>query len=441
MEQEKRRDTFRSQFGVIMSFAGMAIGLGNCWRFPYLCGKWGGGAFVFAYIIGLVLIVVPLAILEAAVGKQMQAGLIDTYSRAYKNKTVGKVVGGVSTFCNWSQNIFYLSTVAALCYFAYACGTSMWNRGIYGAEMNEHFRSSTVLYVAMFLIVLFFTLWTGLRGVARGIETLSTYAIPAMMLLFIITFAILAATTPNIVEGLNYYLNPDFSKLKDPGLWAAAIAQALFSIGVGPGILLVYGSHMKKNGEIPLTMLTICTLDTLAALLVGLTVIPACVAYGADPQSGSKLVFVILPQIFEKIPCGNIIAPLLFIGMICAAFTSAVGNQETVLTTYGDGFKWGRKKVVFIFGMINLVFGLIAMFNNSFMTFWETVAGDYTFLPSAAIGGFTFAYIIGVKATRDEAINPTTKYKIGGWFDKWVKFVSVPVMILFMAYTFVGLFR
>ena len=83
MEQEKKRDTFRSQFGVIMSFAGMAIGLGNCWRFPYLCGKWGGGAFVFAYIIGLVLIVAPLAILEAAVGKHMQAGLIDTYAKAY----------------------------------------------------------------------------------------------------------------------------------------------------------------------------------------------------------------------------------------------------------------------------------------------------------------------------------------------------------------------
>ena len=422
-----------------MSLAGMAIGLGNCWRFPYLCAQWGGGAFVLAYLIGLILIVVPIGILEVSVGKHMQAGLIDVYSAAY-NKPVGKVLGGVSSFCNWSQNIYYLSTIAALAYLAYACVTSMWNRGVSGAEMYDHFKSSTVLYVALFLVVLALVLYTAMRGIAKGIEVLSQYAIPAMMVLFVITFILLAVTTPNIVEGLNYYLNPDFSQLKDPALWAAAVAQALFSIGVGPGIMLVYGSHMKKDSEIPLTMLTICVLDTLAALLVGLTVIPACIAYGMDPQSGSTLVFHVLPQVFERIPGGNIIALLLFIGMICAAYTSAIGNQETALTTYGDGFHWGRKKVVLIFGALNLVFGLSAMMNVNLMTFWEKLSGDFTFLPSAALGGFTYAYIIGVKKMREEAINSSSQFKLGRWFDRWVQIVAVPMMIFFMLYTFKGLF-
>lgn len=442
MEQQKtvKRDTFHSQFGLIMSMAGLCIGLGNVWRFPYLCAYWGGGAFVFAYLIGVVLIVTPLAIVEVGIGKQIHKGLIDVYSDTYHNRTVGKVVGTTMSFLQWGQNFYYFAIVAAIIYYIYAGFTSLWNREAPEMIYTNFTEGNKPLYIALFLIVLVVVFMTGLRGVNKGIEKVSKVMVPLMIVLFILTFILTVINVPNIAVGLNYYLNPDFSKLKDPALWAAAIAQALFSIGVGPGALLIYGSHIKDDGEIPLTIVTTCALDTCAGLLSGLTIIPACVAMGIDPQSGSSLIFLVFPKVFQQIPGGNIIAGLMFIGMACAAYTSACSNQETAITTWSDGYGISRKQTIAIMAVINVVFGIWAILSPSAMNFWQTITGDFTFLPSAVIGGITYVYVFGVKKIREKSINPYTSHKLGRWFDRWVQIVAVPVMIFFMVKTFIGLF-
>lgn len=433
------RDTFKSQFGLVMSMAGLAIGLGNCWRFPYLCGQWGGGTFVFAYLVGCVLIVVPLAIVEVAIGKGLSKGSIDVYSEAYHSPIVGKILGSVTAFCQWAQNFYYLAIVGAVVYFVYAGATSMWNTTP-PTEIYSGFQGNIGLYIVLYLLILALLVYTGLRGVNKGIEAVSKVMVPAMIGLFILTFVLTCIFTPNIVDGLNYYLNPDFSKLGNLQLWAAAIAQALFSIGVGPGALLVYGSHIPRDGEVPLTIATTCAMDTMAGLLAGLTIIPACVANGIDPESGSNLIFLVLPQVFKNIPGGNIIAVFLFLGILCAAYTSACSNQECAITTFSDGYKLSRGKTVAIMAAANLIFGMTCIFSDNMMNFWQTVTGDYTFLPSAALGGITFVYIFGVKNIREKFINPYTDFKLGRWFDRWVQIVAVPVMVFFMAKTFIGLF-
>jgi NSS family neurotransmitter:Na+ symporter len=437
--ETKSRDTFKSQFGLIMSVAGLSIGLGNCWRFPYLCGKWGGGSFVFAYLVGSILIVVPLAIIEVSVGKGTGKGNINFYSEAYHNRVVGKILGSLTAFFQWAQNFYYLAIVAAIIYFIYAAATSMWNV-VEPTEIYSLFTSNTFLYIVLYMACLVLVIYTGFRGVNKGIEAISKVLVPLMIGMFILTFILTCIYTPNIVDGINYYLNPDFTKLKNPQLWAAAIAQALFSIGVGPGALLVYGSHMKYDAEVPLTIATTCAMDTMAGLLAGLTIIPACVANGIDPQSGSSLIFLVLPQVFKNIPFGNVIAIFLFLGIFCAAYTSACSNQECAITSFSDGYNWSRKKTIAIIAVLNAVFGLTCMLSESSMTFWQTATGDFTFLPSAALGGITFVYVYGIRKIREKFINPFTKYKLGRWFDHWVQFVAVPVMVFFMAKTFIELF-
>lgn len=433
------RDSFKSQFGMIMSMAGLAIGLGNCWRFPYLCGKWGGGAFVFAYLLCALLVVFPCAIVEVGIGKGFHKGLIDVYGDSYHNKTLGYILGGFSSFCQWGQNFYYLAIVAALVYMIKATLTAEWNI-VQPDLIYDTFTKNTTLYIALYLIVLALLIYTGIKGVSKGIEKISNIMVPMLFALFVITFILLCVFTPNIADGLNYYLNPDFNKLANPSLWTAALGQALFSIGVGPGALLIYGSHIKDDGEVPVAIATTCCMDTLAGLLAGLAIIPACVAMGIDPESGSGLIFIVLPTVFSKIPFGQFIGCLMFIGIICAAYTSACSNQETAITTWSDGLNIDRKKVVFIMGIINLIFGIACMLNAGQMSFWQTLTGDYTFLPFAAIGSITYAYVYGVSKIRTKFINPSTEFKMPDWFDKYIRLLAVPVLVIVMLYSFVQLF-
>ena len=433
------RDVFKNRFGMILSMAGLAIGLGNCWRFPYLCAKWGGGSFVFAYLVGVIGLVVPLAIVETAMGKGTRKGLIDTYAMVYKNKPAGYVLGSVSAFGNWAQNFYYVSIMSAIVYFAVGCATSIWNR-MPANQIYDSLRDNKVLGIILYIVLLGILLYAGAKGVSKGIERISNIMVPGLFILFILTFIITVATTPGIVDGLNYYLNPDFSKLANPGLWVAAVGQALFSIGVGPGALLVYGSHIKEHGEITISVLTICAMDTCAGLLAGLCIIPSCIAFGIDPQSGSTLIFKVLPVVFQQMPAGRIVGPLLFVGMFFAAFTSACSNQETALTTYSDAARQPRTKVVMIMGIVNLALGIPCLFSTGWESAWQLITSDFFYMPVTVLGGVTYAWVFGVKKIRETQINPDSDIKLGGWFDTWVKFIAVPIMIFLAAYTFIQAF-
>ncbi|WNV58880.1 sodium-dependent transporter [Oscillospiraceae bacterium NTUH-002-81] len=433
------RDVFKNRFGMILSMAGLAIGLGNCWRFPYLCAKWGGGAFVFAYLVGVVGLVAPLAIVEVAMGKGTQKGLVDTYALTFKNKPAGYVLGSVSAFGQWAQNFYYVAIMSAIVYFAVGCGTSIWNR-VAPDQIYDSLRGNKPLSIGLYVVLLGILLYTGVKGISKGIEKISNIMVPALFILFIITFVVTVATTPGIVDGLNYYLNPDFSQLANPGLWVAAVGQALFSIGVGPGALLVYGSHIKEHGEITVSVLTICAMDTCAGLLAGLCIIPACIAFGIDPQSGSSLIFKVLPVVFQKMPAGTIVGLLLFVGMFFAAFTSACSNQETAVTSYSDAFHMSRAKVVAIMGVINLAFGIPCLFSNGWESAWQLITSDFFFMPATVLGGIAYAWVFGVKKIRENQIDPDSDIKLGSWFDTWVKFIAVPIMVLLAAYTFIQAF-
>ncbi|MGL6200800.1 MAG: sodium-dependent transporter [Lachnospiraceae bacterium] len=428
----EKRENWGSQFGLVMAMAGMSVGLGNCWRFPYLVGEYGGGTFVLAYLACVILIVFPLCIVEVGFGKRIGKGLIDCYAEVYRNRKAGIAVGGASAFLYFAMNFFYIFIIANCVRFMWGSLTSVWNT-VQSDQIYESYLDNTtvsvVFTVAMILLISFIVY----KGITGGIEKVSKIMVPLIFVFFAITILLTALNVDGISAGYNYFFNPDLSRLKELDLWIAAMGQALFSIGVGPGCMLIYGSHIEKKGDVTLTVATICALCTCVGILAGTTIIPACIALGLEPASGDKLIFVVLPAIFAKIPMGNIIGVLVFGAIFFAGITSAIAQLEVAITTFSDGFKITRAKVVVICTVITLIFAVPAIYSQSMMAFWTELAGNYSFILTAAIGAVSFNWIYKVTKIREEAINPTSLIKLGNWFDPYVKYICVPILLICLA--------
>lgn len=427
------RESWGSRFGTIMSMAGMAIGLGNVWRFPYLVGAYGGGAFVFAYLVCLIVIVIPLALVEAGLGKGIQGGNLDAWSEILRNKTGGKIVGSVFSISYATMNFFYMSVTAGAIYFMYSFATDMKSKmapeEIYNFMQTD--QTGIMLFltalVTIFMIVLLYL------GIVKGIEAASKVMIPGICVIFLIIIGFSIVAIPNITEGYNYYLNPNWSQLANFEIWKVALGQALFSVGVGPGCVLVYGSHIKKYEDITLSMLNVCAVDTAAAMLAGFAIIPTCVALGLNPESGSGLIFIVLPKALSMIPFGNLMGILTMAAIFFAAFTSAMAQMEVAVTSFTDGLNWSRKKVVLVAGIITLAMALVCVVNQSQFDFWNNFAGNYGFIVTAGLGAIFFNYIYGTRRIRENYMNVGSDIQIGAWFDPWVKYVAVPLMVIIMA--------
>ncbi len=427
------REGWGSRFGTIMAMTGMALGLGNVWRFPYLVGAFGGGAFVFAYLVCLLLIVVPLALVESGLGKGIQGGNLDAWSEILRSKTGGKIVGSVFSLSYATMNFFYMSVTAGAVYFAYSFATDMKTK--MPPEEIYNFMQTDQTNIMLLLTALVTIAMIGLLylGIVKGIEAASKVMIPAIFIIFFIIIAFCAITIPDIVDGYNYYLNPVWSQLANFDLWKAALGQALFSVGVGPGCVLVYGSHIKKHEDVILSIVTVCALDTGAALLAGFAIIPTCVGLGLNPESGAGLIFIVLPTALSMIPFGNLMGVLAMAAIFFAAFSSAMAQMEVAVTSFSDGFNLSRKKVVLITGAVTLAMALVCVVNQSQFDFWNNFAGNYGFIVTAGLGAIFFNYVYGTKRIRENYLNVGSDIQIGAWFDPLVKFVAVPLMVIIMA--------
>ena len=179
-------------------------------------------------------------------------------------------------------------------------------------------------------------------------------------------------------------------------------------------------------------MTTVCFVDTAAALLAGIAIIPTCVGLGLNPESGAGLIFIVLPKALSLIPLGNLMGILVMLAIFFAAFTSAMAQMEVAVTSFSDGLNLGRKKVVLITGAVTLVMALVCVVNQSQFDFWNNFAGNYGFIVTAGLGAIFYNYVYGTKKIREEYMNVGSDVKLGAWFDPWVRFVAVPLMVLIM---------
>lgn len=325
------REQWGSRLGFILACLGSAVGLGNIWRFSTTAGENGGGAFLIVYLAVIFLIGIPIVMAEFTIGRKTQSDAIGSFQKLAPGTpwVLSGIMGVASAFIILS---FY--GVIAGWVMKYVLGyltgalTSVPDNDYTGYFVN--FITSPVEPLIWQFIFMALTVATVYVGVKQGIEKMNKILMPSLGILLII-LAIYSLTLGGAKEGLNFLFNPDWSALTDPGVYIAALGQAFFSLSLGMGALITYGSYLKKDDKLPGAALSLGILDTAFALIAGIMIFPAVFAFGLDPAGGAGLLFMTLPNVFGQMTGGTIVGLAFFLLVLAAALTSAVSLLEVAV--------------------------------------------------------------------------------------------------------------
>ncbi|NLM06681.1 MAG: sodium-dependent transporter [Tissierellia bacterium] len=350
--KEQDRGQFASNWGFIMAAAGSAVGLGNLWKFPYLAGQSGGGVFVITYLFLVVAIGYTMMLGEMAIGR---ATKLDPYS-AYRS---------ISPKWGWVGGLGILTAFVILSYYSvvggwvikYIISSVMGTIPDFGTFIGG--AAEPIIYHAIFMLV---TILIVLGGISGGIEKASKIMMPALFVALII-IVIRSVTLPGAGAGLEYYLKPDFSKFSF-GVVLAAMGQVFFSLSLGMGALVTYGSYLDKSSDLEKNAFIVPAMDTSVALLAGFAILPAVFAFGKEPGAGPSLLFITLPEVFAAMPFGRLFAVMFFVLVLFAALTSSISLLEVVVSFTIDKLKMSRKSGTWTVGFIMFIIGIFASLSN-----------------------------------------------------------------------------
>ena len=357
---ENERHLFSGKLGFVLASAGSAVGLGNLWRFPYLAAQYGGGVFLLIYIILAISFGYTMIVAETAIGRMTRKCPIDAFE-SFSKKPIYRI-GGWVTFLIALLIVPYYSVIGGwvVKYLAAFCTGG-------GAEIAEDgkftaFISSSDQTLVCFLVFALLTVGVIYLGVQKGIERISKFIMPVLVVLAVI-ICIFVCTRPGAVEGIKYFLIPDFSHFSYKTV-VGALTQMFYSLSIAMGILITFGSYMKKDISIESATTNVEIFDTGIAILAGLMVIPAVFAYSGGEKTavggGPSLMFVTLPKVFTSMAGGGIIGTLFFALVLFAALTSAIALTESVVFTLEERFRWSRVKATTITGIIILALGSLS---------------------------------------------------------------------------------
>jgi len=360
---QSSRGNWTSRGGFILAAAGSAIGLGNIWRYPYVTGQNGGAAFVLVYLACVLIIGVSILIAEVTLGRHTAlnpVGAIKSVSSSRFWPAVGYmgVVTGVGILS------FYL--VVAGWTLGYLVKTATHSAGTFAEFIHDPL--AEVGYFTAFLLM---TTFVVLGGVEKGIERWSKILMPALFVI-LLGLMVFSLTLEGSGRGVEFYLKPDFSKIHGSTI-LAALGQAFFSLSLGMGTMITYGSYLSKRESIPFSATAVALSDTLIAFLAGLVIFPALFSAGMDPAAGPGLVFNVLPTIFEKMPGGTVVGVFFFILLAIAALTSTVSLLEVPVAYLVDEKKWSRTKAVWIITAITFVLGIPSTLSQGISEFFSTL--------------------------------------------------------------------
>lgn len=403
-----QREQWGSRLGFILAAAGSAVGLGNIWKFPYLVGQNGGSAFILIYLICVTIIGLPLVMAEIVIGRTAQRNPVGSFRVLARGNPFWVMVGGLGVIAGFSILSYYNAIAGwSLGYiFESIAGSHLAD----AASITHTFQTrvaSPWWTLITHLGFMFMTVGIVYFGVARGIEKASKVMMPLLFILLII-LVIRGVTLKNSLPGILYLLKPDFS-LINSRTFLTAMGQAFFSLSLGMGALLTYGSYMSRKESIPQSSVSIVVLDTLIALLAGFMIFPAVFAFGMQPDQGPSLIFNLIPLIFNHIPGGAFFRVIFFILLSLAALTSTISLLEVITAFAIDELGITRRKAALLFGGLTfligvpsaLSFGVLSqfkIFHLDCFSFMDFISSNL-FLP---IGGFLIAIFVGWYWRKDE---------------------------------------
>jgi NSS family neurotransmitter:Na+ symporter len=410
---------------MVVSLLGVAIGLGNFWRFPYMMGIFGGGAFLAIYLAVVCLIGIPTLLAEITLGRATGRGPVGAFTRA--GLPAGPQIGMMLFFGVGMAMTYYLVVLGwILAFFLRSAG---WLFGV-GELTGDSFslvHGSVWVQLECSAIVAIAAATVVSRGVQGGIERISRVFLPLFGSLTI-GLAIWALSLPGAMEGVRYIFTVDLARLT-PRAIMAAVGQAFFSLGLGGTFLVIYGSYMPADTPLPRRALTTALGDVFASMLGVLLIMPIAFVYGLSPASGPPLLFEVLPAAFRAMPNGAFFATLFFLGLGCIAFLSGVAAVEVLVGSLSDHFGWRRSRVVWgVAGML-VIMGLPAMLSVEYIV-WSDLLWGSTMQPVGSVAAvIALTWGLGKhRAIRELAGTGEAPRWAILWFQ-WIRWV-VPVVVL-----------
>ncbi len=402
------RESWGTRFGFIMAAAGSAVGLGNIWRFPYTTGEQGGGAFLLLYLAFILIFGLSVVIAELVMGRSSQR---NPYG-AFKKLGGGQwpLVGMMGVVAGFVIVSFYVVVAGWTLAYIFLMGRGSLSDAS-GSNLEKVFTDlitnpvEPILYAAVFMGLCAMVV---AGGIGKGIERASKLFMP-ILLVILVVLVIRAITLPGAEEGIRFFLIPDWSKVTADTL-TAAIGQAFFSLSLGMGALITYGSYMPKEHNLPADALMVVLLDTGVAIMAGFVILPAVFAVGLNPSAGPGLTFITLPAVFAAIPYGQFFGILFFILLAIAALTSAVSLLEVVVAYFVDEHGITRKKATVGVSLVCLGLGIpsslslgvwdFKLMDKGFMDWMEYLSVNLLLPAGALLTALFVGWRMGPKAIR-----------------------------------------
>ena len=369
-----KRESFQSRLGFILVSAGCAIGIGNVWKFPYVTGQNGGGVFVLFYLLFLAIMGVPILTMELAVGRSSRKSVIQAFHTLEPKGTKWHIHGWVAIAGNYILLMYYTTVCGWMFgyFFKFLAGTftrldSTAISGVFSAMLASPLELLGWMALSLALGVLVCSM-----GLQNGLERITKVMMLGLLGL-IVVLAIHSLTLEGALEGVKFYLLPDFGRAMESGLSnviVAAMNQAFFTLSLGMAGMQIFGSYMSKDNTLTSESIRICLLDTFVALMAGLIIFPACFSFDVEPNAGPPLIFETLPNIFANMPGGRIWGALFFLFMTFASFSTVTAVFENLLASCCDNFGWTRKKSALLNGLFLLAAGIPCVLGHNI---WSSV--------------------------------------------------------------------
>ena len=430
----EKRSTFSGKLGFVLSAAGASVGLGNIWRFPYLAAKYGGGIFLLVYIILALTFGYTMIVAETTIGRMTKKSPVGAY------QSFGKA--GWMKFGGWINAVIpilivpYYSVIGGwvIKYLAgYVMGqsTDLASDGYFSA-----FISDGVSTEICFILFSLFTVAIIYAGVRNGVERVSKFMMPILVVLSVI-IAVYSVTRPGAMAGVKYFLIPNMDNFS----WmtvVAAMGQMFYSLSIAMGILVTFGSYMKRDVAIEDSTRNVEIFDTAIAIMAGLMIIPAVFAFsGGDAtslQAGPSLMFITIPKVFESMGLGRLVGIMFFLLVLCAAVTSSIALTESAVSTFQDELKWGRKKATVVVGAIMIALGSLSalgygplagvkIIGMQFLDFFDFLTNSVMMPIAAFTTCLLVSKVIGVKKIEEEVLHGEGTFRRKKIFNFMIKYL------------------